>query len=72
MNSVSAVQPAGQAAVLTVEKNPCVSALLQFKLLLFQGSAVLYKFAVAANFKISAPQNTLIGKLIVIVLIFKM
>lgn len=67
MSSVSAVQPAGQAAVLTVEKIP-----LQFKLLLFQGSAVLYKFAVAANFKISAPQNTLIGKLIVIVLIFKM
>ena len=64
MNSVSAVQPAGQAAVLTVEKNPCVSAPLQFKLLLFQGSAV------ATHFKILAPQNTLTKKLIVVILIF--
>ena len=61
---MSAVQSAGQAAVLTVEKNPCVSALLQFKLLLFQGSAV------ATHLKILAPQNTLTEKLIVVVLIF--
>ena len=63
---MSAVQSAGQAAVLTVEKNPCVSAPLQFKLLLFQGSAV------ATHFKISAPQNTLTEKLIVVILIFLM